>query len=254
MVNVFVVELFEARHDIAVEVANLAGEWIQHVCKLLSRFHLQLDLRGCEGRQELENLVKDDQELLTEVLDEESLEFEKFLDYRHHLLQVLLDCLIPLSLVKQMQSVDDADGAADLLNFQVVALDEVVKLALYDLLRNQLRLVGSLRRWKLTTFDSCAGTSCSGCSTLHLSVLEQVLVLLRQGQVFSILTVLGQLLKLVLFSDLFLEVLKVCQNRLAEPLREVVVEHFDYAAQVLELLDLGLVGRDRKENGSDAVS
>lgn len=228
--------------------ANLARERVEHVCELLPRLHLDLQHLRVQSGEELQNLIKDDLVRLTEVLDEEALKFEQLLNDWHHSLQVLLDGLVSLPLIKQVEGVDDADGAADLLHFHVVALDEIVELTFHNLFRNQGRLVWNLgiRIWlTLGTLGTSVGSwGTTGSATLHLAALIEVLLMLLYGQVDTFLTVLRQVQKLVLLSDLLLEVLQVGENRLAEPLREVVVEHFDDSTKVLELLDLGLVGRD----------
>ena len=190
----------------------------------------------------MKHFFEDLLELLSELLDQVLLEVKQLSHNLSHLLKLFIgSARVSSSLVEQMQGIDDSNSAADLLNFDIVLIyqraDLTVDLLLSKAQRRHiirvLRLYTGIRLRLRGTRSCCLGVLAVGRCSLSL-----VVILLLDKQDFTLLAIHGQDDEFVVFSDKLLQFVQVVQNSLSEALSEVIVQHFDDATKVLELLDL----------------
>lgn len=134
--------------NVALKIAHSASQRVQSVVEALT--DLVLDDESVErGRQELKDLLEDVIEIIAESLNQVALESQQLTHDLFHLQEVLLWLRIT-ALVEQVERVDDADGTAYLLNFDIVLVDQIQELAFNKLLiyvyMRQLRGAGVLSR------------------------------------------------------------------------------------------------------------
>ena len=146
--EVFVVELLKTLQNITFKIANLARKWIHLIAVSLAQLvcHL-LNITIRHLRQESQHFFDDTFKVILEVLDQEALELKQLLNNNCHSLELLLTILA--TLVKQVQSVNDADCAVDFLHLNVVLVNEIADLALEQVLAEVFRLGTLSSAWDL---------------------------------------------------------------------------------------------------------